>query len=79
MLPLRIPEALDAVQAKVVTTWDGGRVGEDVQADAALELILQRNGKGHVCDWKKNICVKFLRTYSFIVCKAIFLLLKQKL
>jgi len=49
-----IPVVLDAAQAKVVTTGDGGRVGEDVQTDAALELLLNRHGKGHVWSWKNK-------------------------
>lgn len=43
----RIPEALDAVQAEVVTTGDGHGVGVNVQTDAAAKLLLQHH-RGHV-------------------------------
>lgn len=48
-LGLSVPEAVDAVQAKGVSTWDGGRLGVDVQTDATLELLLKRHIKRHVC------------------------------
>lgn len=52
-LALRVPEAADAVQAEVVSTWDGDGVGVDVQTDAAMKLPLKRHG-GHFPDWKKT-------------------------
>lgn len=48
-----IPETFDAVQAEVVSTGDGGGVGVDFQTDATLELLLERHGEGHVCDWRE--------------------------
>lgn len=44
-----IPEAFEATQAEVVPTWDGDRVDEDIQTDAAPKLLL-RQRKGHVSD-----------------------------
>lgn len=39
-LPSGVPEALDALQAEVVSTWDGGGVVEEIQTDAAVKLLL---------------------------------------
>lgn len=44
----RVPVALDAVEAEVVSTYDGHRVRVDVQTDAALELLLELF-RGHHC------------------------------
>lgn len=48
---LRIPEAFDAVQAKVVSTWDGDRIVVSVQTDAAPELHIRWH-RGCVSGWK---------------------------
>ena len=51
---LRVPEAFDAAQAVVVSTWDGDGVLEHIQTDAAQKLILGQR-KGHVPDWRRTL------------------------
>lgn len=45
---LRIPEAFNAVHAKVMPAWDGDGVDVGVQTDAAPKLLLKLHGS-HVC------------------------------
>lgn len=46
-----VPEAIDTVQAEVVSTREGDRFGVDVQTDAATELLVQWN-RVHLCEWR---------------------------